>query len=97
MGGSTVFPHNYSYREAIHVWLSFHVIFTIKSGNILGAFVTLTGTNKEKMCLTYLVLRREFMGNICHCRAYIILTSNKLHMDVHQWIERTLLTEKILV
>ena len=29
---------------------------------------------------------------IIHCTAFI-LTSNKLHMDVHQWVENILLTE----
>ena len=49
----------------------------------------------EKMCLTYLALQREFMDNIrqiIHCRAFTLM-SNKLHMDVHQWVEHTLLTE----
>ena len=45
------------------------------------------------MCLTYLALQRGFMDNIrqvIHCRAFTLM-SNKLHMDVHQWVERTLL------
>ena len=47
------------------------------------------------MCLTYLALRKGFTDNIwlvMHCTASTLM-SNELHMDVHDWVEHTPLTE----